>query len=369
MKLLHVSSVYNELIEIFERRNINFENLNYTDHLNKFMNFSRGQEFSYSHYLQFYGIETNVFYINYSNLAKKKYLSLNKGNKNFSKLSLLENKIEEFKPNILYLQNSIYFTNQDIVKLKKKFPFIKYIISWICTPLQKEVLSILTCSDLILTCSKEYYKDLIKMHKNVVQINHAYDERNFNQKEFMNKKFELSFCGSIIIKKNFHIKRLNTLTKIKSAIKDINICGDMNFNYKNIFNFKNLNNFYQIKKNIKKPVYGADYFNMLLNSKICINTHADNQQFSGNMRLFDVTGQGCLLLTDKTKDSHQFFIPDKESVEFENPDDAIDKITWLLRNPKKMSEIADNGRKKTLDFFSYKNRCKKISNIINKDLC
>ena len=71
MKLLHVSSVYNELIEIFERRNINFENLNYTDHLNKFMNFSRGQEFSYSHYLQFYGIETNVFYINYSNLAKK----------------------------------------------------------------------------------------------------------------------------------------------------------------------------------------------------------------------------------------------------------------------------------------------------------
>ena len=78
MKLLHISSIYQNLIETFEKRNPNFENLNYIDHLNKFINFSRGQEFSYAHYLQLYGIETNVFYINYFNLAKKKYLFFNK---------------------------------------------------------------------------------------------------------------------------------------------------------------------------------------------------------------------------------------------------------------------------------------------------
>ena len=54
------------------------------------------------------------------------------------------------------------------------------------------------------------------------------------------------------------------------------------------------------------------------------------------MRLFDVTGQGSLLVTDKTKDSNQFFIPDEECVEYDNADEAVDKIKWLFKNPKKI---------------------------------
>ena len=369
MKLLHISSVYKDLIEVFEKQNPNFRSLNYFDHLNQFMNFSRGQEFSYSYYLNLYGLKTEVFYVNYKGLSEKNYSSENNKKKNHSKLSLLENKIEEFKPDILYIQNSVYFTNQEILGLKKKFPFIKYIISWICTPLKKEILSILDCSDLILTCSKEYYNNLSKIHKNVIQINHAYDERNFNQIELADRKFDVSFCGSIIIKKNFHIKRLHILKKINSNIDKLNISGQMNLYYKELLNFQNLNNYLQIKKILKEPVYGSDYFRMLSNSKICINTHADNQKFSGNMRLFDVTGQGSLLVTDKTKDSNQFFIPDEECVEYDNADEAVDKIKWLFKNPKKMLEIAENGRKKTLKFFSYKKKCEKIKNIINQDLC
>ena len=60
---------------------------------------------------------------------------------------------------------------------------------------------------------------------------------------------------------------------------------------------------------------------------------------------------------------------DTECVEFENAQDAIEKINWLLKNPKKLIEIAENGRKKTLEFFSYKNRCEIISKILNDKLC
>ena len=162
--------------------------------------------------------------------------------------------------------------------------------------------------------------------------NHAYDERNFNQKEFDSRKFDVSFCGSIIIKK-FPYKRLNILKKINSNIDKLNICGQMSLYYKELLNFQNLNNYLQIKKILKKPVYGSDYFKMLSNSKICINTHADNQKFSGNMRLFDVTGQGSLLVTDKTKDSNQFFIPDKE---LWNSIMLMRQliVKWLTINPK-----------------------------------
>ena len=234
--------------------------------------------------------------------------------------------------------------------------------------LKKQIISIINNSDLILTCSKEYYDDLKKLHKNTIQINHAFDERNYNSIDFKNKIFDVSFYGSIIVKKNFHINRLNILKKINSKIKDMNICGKIHFDYKDIFNLKNIKNFYQMKKILNLPLYGIDYFAMLSNSKICINTHADNQKFSGNMRLFDVTGMGSLLLTDKNKDSKNFFIPNKECVEFECAEDAVEKINWLLKNQKQLVEISENGRKKTLKFFSYNNTCEKISSILNKKL-
>ena len=65
MKLLHISSVYKDLVEVFEKQNPNYKSLNYLDHLNQFMNFSRGQEFSYYYYLNLHGLKTDVFYINY----------------------------------------------------------------------------------------------------------------------------------------------------------------------------------------------------------------------------------------------------------------------------------------------------------------
>ena len=135
----------------------------------------------------------------------------------------------------------------------------------------------------------------------------------------------------------------------------------MSLYYKELLNFQNLNNYLQIKKILKKPVYGSDYFKMLSNSKICINTFMQTiKSFQGNVGLFDVTGQGSLLVTDKTKDSNQFFIPDEECVEYDNADEAVDKIKWLFKKSKKMLEIAENGRKKTLEFFSYKKSVKKL---------
>ena len=58
----------------------------------------------------------------------------------------------------------------------------------------------------------------------------------------------------------------------------MNICGKIHCSkIKDIFNLKNIKNFYQMKI-LNLPLYGIDYFAMLSNSKICINTHADNQK-------------------------------------------------------------------------------------------
>ena len=52
----------------------------------------------------------------------------------------------------------------------------------------------------------------------------------------------------------------------------------------------------------KKPLFGKDMLNILKKSKILINKHIEDTEYAGNMRLFEATGCGSMLLTDYKKD-------------------------------------------------------------------
>ena len=99
--------------------------------------------------------------------------------------------------------------------------------------------------------------------------------------------------------------------------------------------------------------------------KICINTHLDNDDFSGNMRLFEGTGLGCCVLTNNNKDINNFFDEDKEIITYKNHQEAFEKIKWLLNNEKKLKEISLKGQEKTLKLYNYKISTKKIYQNLN----
>ena len=74
IKILYYSTVYGELIKNFENITKNSSNLNFNDHTDRLMEFSRGQEFSYKYYLNEIGYDVNVIYYNYNKLQKNGYL-------------------------------------------------------------------------------------------------------------------------------------------------------------------------------------------------------------------------------------------------------------------------------------------------------
>ena len=108
--------------------------------------------------------------------------------------------------------------------------------------------------------------------------------------------------------------------------------------------------------------------NVLKKTKILINKHIEDTEFAGNMRLFEGTGLGCLLITDKKKGLEELFIPDKELVVFKNSIDLIDKLNFYLSNKEKLFKIAENGQKKTLLLHNYKNRVDQLDFFIKKKL-
>ena len=84
------------------------------------------------------------------------------------------------------------------------------------------------------------------------------------------------------------------------------------------------------------------------------------------MRLFEATGMGSLLLTDKKNNLNKLFEIDKEIVTYSCKEEALEKVKYLLENPKKLSEIALAGQERTLKDHTYEIRMKELIEIIKQ---
>lgn len=122
-------------------------------------------------------------------------------------------------------------------------------------------------------------------------------------------------------------------------------------------------------KNQKSPVYGIDMFNLFLRSKIVLNFHVGAAgDYAGNMRMFEVTGVGSCLLTDNKKNMKDLFDLEREVVAYENAEDCISKVKWLLDHEDERKSIALAGQQRTLRSHTVEERCKLMIEIINAEL-
>jgi len=73
-------------------------------------------------------------------------------------------------------------------------------------------------------------------------------------------------------------------------------------------------------------------------------------------RVFEVPGAGGLLATERAEHLESFYVPDKEVVVFDDIDDLVEKIEYLLVHPDKRDAIALAGYARTEAEHSYEMR-------------
>ena len=136
------------------------------------------------------------------------------------------------------------------------------------------------------------------------------------------KNINLTFIGSIFLEKNLHYDRVDIIyslmRKFNNKFIAINFSNKFFLSYffalfKSIYKFsifKDFSFFFKILyiySFARKPIFGKDMYNVLSKTKILINTHIGDTEFAGNMRLFEGTGLGCLVITDKKKGLEKLF--------------------------------------------------------------
>ena len=118
----------------------------------------------------------------------------------------------------------------------------------------------------------------------------------------------------------------------------------------------------------KIQVFGKKYNEIISQSKIVINIHRDEHEDYGNIRDFEVTGIGSMLMADKKELMSEYFVDGKEYVSFDNENDLLEKINYYLSNQELITKITLAGMKKTQENYMTQSRAKIIDKAIQENL-
>ena len=112
------------------------------------------------------------------------------------------------------------------------------------------------------------------------------------------------------------------------------------------------------------PLYSREYYDVIRKSKLTLNRHRDELADGPNIRVFEATGLGTCLISDRGKEMSEFFDSGKEIVTFSSAQEAIEKINYLLQHPNERKAIAKAGQDRTLKEHTIMNKCDRIDQVV-----
>ena len=121
-----------------------------------------------------------------------------------------------------------------------------------------------------------------------------------------------------------------------------------------------------VKRRYRGEAWGIDMYRVLADARIVINRHGSIAgPYAVNMRLFETTGMGAMLLTDNGAHLREAFEPDAEAVPYSSAPVLVDRLRYFLRNEGERAEIAAAGHARTLRDHTYRRRMEELAAILD----
>lgn len=113
--------------------------------------------------------------------------------------------------------------------------------------------------------------------------------------------------------------------------------------------------------------WGIEMYQILYRSRITLNHHIDVAgPYANNMRLYEATGAGTLLVTDWKENLHEMFEPGKEVVAYRSAEECGELIQYYLKHDDEREIIARAGQQRTLREHTYYQRMQELVDIVRK---
>jgi hypothetical protein len=259
--------------------------------------------------------------------------------------------IKAAKPDVLYCQDLSFFPSEVLNELKQH---VRLVVGQIACPLPPE--SFLKSYDLILTSFPHFVDRLRGLGVKSEYFRIGFDERVLSLLGNVNKDIDFSFVGGISRHHGGAIPLLEYLTESTT----MRVFG---------YGADSLPLSSSIRQRHGGEVWGLDMYRALARSRITLNRHinvAENN--ANNMRLFEATGIGTMLLTDRKDNLYQLFDIGNEVVAYSSKEEAAELVRYYLEHPVEAEIIAKAGQARTLREHTYGQRMQELVPILKRHM-
>lgn len=371
MKILIIDTYYSGFLKSFYKKNPANKFRTYLEEKNALLNSCFGTSDYYSFNLKKNRIEADDLIVNdiylQSRWAKEHKIKVRVGGL-WQRIQLLPfiykfigrpdwiqkialAQIKDYSPDVVYIQD-LSILNPDTINRCKKY--CKLVVGQIACPLPSK--ENLKNFDLILTSFPHYVNRFRKIGINSEYFKIGFEPRVLKKIIKQKRNYPVSFIGSF---SPYHTEGTHLLEKLADKIP-IHVWGQ---------GLQYLSPTSPLRKHFHGEAWGSNMYKILAKSKIVINRHISAaENYANNMRLYESTGMGAMLITDKKKNLNDLFVPGKEVVEYSSPKDLINKVNYYLKHDYEREKIAKSGQKRTLNDHNYEKRMKELVLILKKYL-
>lgn len=252
---------------------------------------------------------------------------------------MLQSQVEDYRPDVI-LNHAVSEVGSKLLLRMK--PYTKLIVGQIASPRPKN--ETYEAYDLMISSLPNFVEYYRKLGISAQLSRLGFDQRVLAAVGTRTRDVDVSFVGSL---SPAHPKRARLIEWLAGKTR-LDVWGN------------GINQFptnSPINRHYHGEVWGIDMFAALARSKITINNHIGiAENYANNMRLYEATGMGCLMLTDRKSNITDMFEPGREIVCYDSPEECLELIRYYLDNETERARIAAAGQQRTLREHSYTRR-------------
>ena len=256
--------------------------------------------------------------------------------------------IRRFRPDVLMVTR-LELSGRFFQEIK---PLVRMIVGQHASPMPAE--SDFSAYDLMLSSLPNLVTRFRSLGLRSELLRLGFEPRVLESLRPIERDVPVSFVGSLT---PHHVARVEWLTRLR-ARAPLALWGDAD---QDILDASGLAEIH------RGPLWGPEMFAVLGRSRITLNNHIDVAgDYANNMRLYEATGMGALLVTDSKRNLGEMFEPGREAVAYHSAEECAEQVRFYLDHSDEREAIARAGQARTLREHTYACRMRELLDILKR---
>lgn len=347
MRVLIVDTCYSAFLTAHYRRHEGLERRPYAEQWKALMATHFGTADAYSHYLGELGHQAHEVVVDCIPLQQA--WAREHGLKEAAPDEILLAQMDDYRPDVVYLQNLHVLSDETMVRLGSSGALVAGQIASAAPPDER-----LRLFDLLLTSFPHFVERFRAAGVPTEYFKIGFDPRVLGDLGELPPEQPVVFVGALNGLRHRAGNRV-----LARAAKDLPVqfWG---------YDLRGWAPWSPLRRRYNGEAWGIEMFRLLASARTVLNRHiADAGEYANNMRLYEATGVGSLLVTDAKSNLSELFEPGREVVTYTNADQLVAQVRRYLADDDARREIAAAGQARTLRDHTYSVRMQELAAILD----